>query len=154
MTLSRAEQTQQDWVTIVKTIRTGTSDNYRTDPVAVLTSYVDIERLSSFPQVGVLLGPEQLRRTDDPGLAVDGMNQIMLLGYARQDVAEDLLHDLKRVAVRNIFTKLNDPTNPWQVSMTRQPTFNVDRQILEGKDLAWVGVWFDVLIRNQASVTL
>ena len=154
MTTSRAELMQQDWVSYVQTIRTGTADNYRTDPKQVLTTFTDIEKLTEFPQVSVLLGPEQLQRTDDPGQAMDGRNQVWLLGYARQDVAEDLLHDLKRVAVKNIFTMLNDAANPWQVSMTRTPTFNVDRQILEGTDLAWVGVWFEVLIRNQASVTL
>lgn len=113
MNESNLEYIQNQIIDLVKTIQTGTPDNWRINVQDVLGVYRDSSAFASFPVVMVLWGDETLNSIDSARNIWNGKVRLMLLVYTKREDMEAITHDLKRLLAANSKININTPTARW-----------------------------------------
>ena len=148
-TISAVEQMQADVIAAVQTISTSASPTpFRNDlPSAnVFTIFKDIETLGDqIPAVSVLIWDEDLLSSDTNRQIWNSDVNVELLGYIRLNIAEGLIHDLKRIAAGICLTKVN-ATDSWFI---KRPEIHCRRDVLQDSNLGWVSVSFKATVYRQ-----
>jgi len=103
---SRVKDALDDIVTELGDI--STSNGYYTDPT-IVRAIRDLDRITSFPEIGIEMGREKMRPIDTKGLVWDSDVDVLIVAAASAaspldsdsselvDATEALRHDLKRV---------------------------------------------------------
>jgi len=145
MSQSLAEDMRDDWVALVQAIHPST---YRSNVQDVYTTWKNIEQLSRWPSVCVLMGSEKLVTKDTSATRWQSEIDMMLLGYAKQSDLEALAHDLKRIVCANLQTHI---TGSDRYRVMRERPIVLTRSLIPDHDVYWISVQFQVELLAQAT---
>jgi hypothetical protein len=152
-TLSNLEDLQNQIIAMVKTVKTGTSDEWRCSipDENVLGVMRDASAFYTYPAVMVLFGDEVLKSITAMRDKWDGEILLTLLVYVSRDEMEAVVHDLKRLLASISRSKVNDATNPWIFQTAEKTTqgIHAERNYIEGIDLCVVKLYVVTLMRGQ-----
>lgn len=150
-TISNDESVQDALVTACQGI-TAAAD-YRTTVQNVYEYFKDPDAVNALPSVAVLLGAEKMISQDTTKAVWNTQMDVMLLGYTRNDAAEALLHDLKRVAVAQSLANLTGAAPRWQIltNASGQAELVISRVPWEDEGKVLVSVAFTVRIFSQTA---
>jgi hypothetical protein len=154
MTQSRVEALR---TTLAEAFRGITTANgYRNDVAQVTLMSADVDRISAFPTIAVILGEERMECRDDAWTLFDSIVDITVAGYASKpaevqagngipEQGEALAHDMKRVVAELLTAHLRNPENRWIINPNRE-AIEVHRYYEGGGTVAVI------LIRFQAHI--
>ena len=145
-TLSTVEEVQNDLVAECLAIQQ--ANGYRSNVQQVAKVFLDINSLTEFPVVSVILGREGMRAGDSARTAWDSRPVVYFIGYAHRSDLETLLHDLKRVAVKVSLEHVAvvAPQSRWMVDAQE---ITVGRDVMSTEEKSWVSVSFTVKVPAQ-----
>jgi len=134
------------------------ANGYRTDIKRVTREWLDVGTLTEFPQIGILIPIETVKKDDTNWTILTSTIKVYLFGFVEANTnvkkgnltplvqaQEDLSLDMKRV-VASLFT--SEQANGWIVDENNNP-LTVGRSPDLGKNRAMVTLSFGVLIQWQ-----
>jgi hypothetical protein len=147
--MSRLEDYRDLLVTSCQGITSG--NGFRTDVKNVSTAFLDINSLSVFPQISVLVTEERLNSINSTKTIWNSEVDTMLLGYCKSPEMEALAADLKAIMVTLAPENVNDASNRWIIKTNDVGAVTVYRDFVPNSDKGWVGIKFTARIMYQTN---
>lgn len=135
-----------------------TKDNgYTVEIRGVSGKLLDLTKLTSFPQVAVILGDEVTKGSDQRWLITNAEIDVMIIGYVQSetspdpkltDAAEILIRDIKQILRTKFIANVNHSTNKWVFDLNKKP-LRVSRVFDLWENKGMFTIQFGILIKSQ-----
>jgi hypothetical protein len=155
--ISRIEQLRDEIVSEFGDIKI--VSGFRNDVKSVFILPMEIEKVTAFPALAVVIGKEEIEPKDQRWSVFDSFVRISVYGYVSTSTelpeegavaigAESLIHDIKRVIADIMTKRVNDAENRWVVNPHRSP-IEVFRVYDSSLNKAVVVVRFEVEVLSE-----
>jgi hypothetical protein len=161
MATSRIEDARDEIIAEFATI--SVANGFRTTPVRVINAIRRVDDITDFPEIGVELGPEDVKFLDDNWTVADTTATIFVQGATQSngpkdytaseliDATEALRHDIKRIIYRIMKKYINASLSAWNVTPKQQIRTFPLVGLTERRNKAAVYAQFTIRVRHQGS---